>query len=160
MFSTLNWETTGEGYKVCPQGHVFDQNIYDRYDDRGEYLRIIQKMGSQESCEGCPFEGECCKSKKHQKIVSRDAVLDEFHAAVDENLSTEVGKELKKQRSIQVEGAFGVIKQDMKFTRFTRRGLKNAKMEFLIVCLGYNLRKYHKYRLKKEKEEREKSLLN
>ena len=160
MFSTLNWETTGEGYKVCPQGHVFDQNIYDRYDDRGEYLRIIQKMGSQESCEGCPFEGECCKSKKHQKIVSRDAVLDEFHAAVDENLSTEFGKELKKQRSIQAEGAFGVIKQDMKFTRFTRRGLKNAKMEFLIVCLGYNLRKYHKYRLKKEKEEREKSLLN
>ena len=160
IFSTLNWKTTGEGYKVCPQGHVFDQNICETYGDRGEYLRIIQKMGSQESCEGCPLEGECCRSKKHQKTVSRDAVLDEFHAAVDENLSTEFGKELKKQRSIQAEGAFGVIKQDMKFTRFTRRGLKNAKMEFLIVCLGYNLRKYHKYRLKKEKEEREKSLLN
>ena len=29
---------------------------------------------SKESCEGCPFEGECCKSKKHRKIVSRDAV--------------------------------------------------------------------------------------
>lgn len=159
-FNTQNWETTEEGYKVCPQGHIFDQKRYETYDERGDYLRIIQKMGSQESCGGCPFEGECCKSKKHQKIVSRDAVLDEFYAAVDENLSTEFGKELKKQRSIQVEGAFGVIKQDMKFTRFTRRGLKNAKMEFLIVCLGYNLRKYHKYRLKMEKEEREKSLLN
>lgn len=29
----------------------------------------------------------------------------------------------KKQRSIQTERAFGVIKEDMKFTRFTRRGL-------------------------------------
>ncbi len=83
-------------------------------------------------------------------------VLNEFYAEVDENLSTDFGKELKKQRSIQVEGAFGVIKQDMKFTRFTRKGLRNAKMEFLIVCIGYNLKKYHRYRLR----EMEKGLLN
>ena len=79
---------------------------------------------------------------------------------VDENLSSEFGKELKKQRSIQVEGAFGVIKQDMKFTRLKRRGLRNAKMEFLIVCLGYNFKKYHKYRLKQEKEKKKKELIN
>ena len=117
-------------------------------------------MTSEKSCEGCPFMDECCQNKMYQKVLTRDAVLDEFYAVVDENLSTEFGRELKRQRSIQIEGAFGVIKQDMKFTRFTRRGLKNAKMEFLIVCLGYNLRKYHKYRLKREKEEREKLLLN
>ena len=56
---------------------------------------------------------------------------------------------MKKQRSIQAEGAFGVIKQDM---RFTRRGLKNTKMEFLLVCIGYNLRKYHNYRIRKQKK--------
>ena len=92
--------------------------------------------------------------------MTRDVVLNEFYGEADKKLSTEYGKELKKQRSIQVEGAFGVIKQDMGFTRFKRRGLKNVKMEFLIVCLGYNLKKYHKYRLKKEKEEREKLLHN
>lgn len=48
----------------------------------------------------------------------------------------------------------------MKFTRFTRRGLRNAKMEFLIVCIGYNLKKYHKYRLRKEKDIKQKELLN
>ncbi|WP_172473115.1 transposase, partial [Thomasclavelia cocleata] len=64
-------------------------------------------------------------------------VLDEFYAVVDENLSSE----------------FGVIKEDMKFTRFTRRGIENVKMEFLLVCIGYNLKKYHKYRLKKEKKQ-------
>lgn len=160
IFNTLNWKTTEEGYKICPHQHVFDQNIYDRYEERGNYLRIIQKMGSEESCEGCPFEEECCKNKKHQKILSRDAVLEEMYGKVDENLSTEFGKELKKQRSIQVEGTFGVIKQDMKFTRFTRRGLKNAKMEFLIVCIGYNLKKYHKYRLKEENKNKLKTLAN
>lgn len=160
IFNTLNWETTEEGYKVCPEGRVFDHHIYDRYEERREYLRIIQKMGSEESCEGCSFEGECCRNKDKRKVLTRDVVLNEMYATVDENLSTEFGKELKKQRSIQVEGAFGVIKQDMKFTRFTRRGLKNAKMEFLIVCMGYNLKKYHKYRLKQEKENKQKELIN
>lgn len=89
---------------------------------------------------------------KDMRILTKDVVLEEFYMTVDQNLSTEHGKELKKQRSIQVEGAFGVIKQDMKFTRFRRRGLQNAKMEFLIVCLGYNLKKYHKYRLNQEKK--------
>lgn len=160
ILNTINWGTTEEGYKICPNQHQFDRNLYDRYDERGEYLRIIQKMGSEESCEGCPFEGECIKSKKHQKVLSRDVVLEEMYGKVDENLSSEFGKELKKQRSIQVEGTFGVIKQDMKFTRLKRRGLRNAKMEFLIVCLGYNLKKYHKYRLKQEKEKKKKELIN
>lgn len=160
IFNVLNWKTTEEGYKVCPYKHIFDKNIYDRYDESGEYLRIIQKIGSEESCEGCPFEEKCIKSKKHQRILSRDVVLEEMYGNVDENLSTEFEKELKKQRSIQVEGAFGVIKQDMKFTRFTRRGLSNAKMEFLIVCLGYNLKKYHKYRLRNERKTQQKEVIN
>ncbi|WP_341462172.1 transposase, partial [Thomasclavelia cocleata] len=87
------------------------------------------------------------------KTVSRNAVLDEFYAVVDENLSSEFGKELKKQRSIQAEGAFGVIKEDMKFTRFTRRGIEKVKMEYLLVCTGYNLKKYHKYRLRETKKQ-------
>lgn len=159
-YNTLNWETTEEGYKICPNQHIFNKNIYDRYEDKGKYLRIIQRLESKESCEGCPSKNECCQNKRHQKVLNRDVVLEEFYREVDENLSTEFGKELKKQRSIQVEGAFGVIKQDMKFTRFTRRGLRNAKMEFLIVCIGYNLKKYHKYRLRNEEDIKQKGLLN
>ncbi len=158
-FNPYNWEKNNNGYKVCPGGLVFDCHIGDIYDESGEYLKIKQKMTSQESCEGCPYKEECCKRKNHRKVLIRDTVLDEFYAVVDKNLFIEFGKELRKQRSIQVEGAFGVIKQDMKFTRLTRGGVKNAKMEFLIVYLGYNLIKYHRYRLKIEKK-RQKELLN
>ena len=98
------------------------------------------------------FKKGKCRGRKGYKTVSRDVVLNEFYAEVDKNLSTEQGKEMKKQRSVQAEGAFGVIKQDMKFTRFTRRGLKNTRMEFLLVCIGYNLRKYHNYRIKNKKK--------
>ena len=149
-FDVLNWETNEEGYKVCPNGQVFSEYKYDEIDEKGKYLRIKQKLSSKEGCAGCENLGECCKSKNQNRIISRDVVLNEFYGEVDRNLSTGFGKELKKQRSIQVEGAFGVIKQNMKFTRFTRRGLDNAKMEFLIVCLGYNFIKYHNYRIKQK----------
>ena len=45
-------------------------------------------------------------------------------------------------------------------TDYTRRGLKNTKMEFLVVYLGYNLSNFHKYSLKIEKSTQSKGLLN
>ncbi|PKK94271.1 MAG: transposase [Tenericutes bacterium HGW-Tenericutes-6] len=66
-----------------------------------------------------------------------------------ENLSSELGIELRIQRSIQVEGAFGIIKEQMKFRRFKRRGIQNVKFEFMLTAIGYNLAKLHnkKYRI-------------
>jgi transposase len=65
-----------------------------------------------------------------------------------ENLTSELGIELRIQRSIQVEGAFGIIKEQMKFRRFKRRGIQNVKFEFMLIAIGYNLAKLHnkKYR--------------
>lgn len=157
-YNPLNWEGNEEGYKICPDGKIFNEHLYDRYDESGEYLKITQHYGNNDQCQNCSHSKECSNSKR--RTVTRNAVLNEFYATVDDILLTEFGKELKKQRSIQVEGAFGVIKQDMKFTRFSRRGLKNTKMEFLIVCLGYNLRKYHKYRQKNEKTSKKETFLN
>ncbi len=159
-FNPINWKKNEDGYKVCPRGLVFDSHAGEKYEESGEYLRIKQKMTSSESCEGCPYMEECCRSRKHRKVLTSDTVLEEIYTIVDEKLSTEFGKELKKERSIQAEGAFGVIKQDMGFVIFTRRGLENAEMEFLIVCLGYNFKKYHSYRLKKERESRQEALFN
>ena len=48
---------------------------------------------------------------------------------------------MRVNRSSQVEGAFGVIKQDMDYDRIRRRGLENVRAEFMLVCLGYVLRK-------------------
>lgn len=67
---------------------------------------------------------------------------------MDENLESEEGKGLCRQRSSQVEGAFGILKQNRGMTRFKRRGLKGVRMEFLLNCLGMNLYKYHLFWLK------------
>lgn len=72
---------------------------------------------------------------------------------VDENLSSDIGKEMKKQRSIQVEGTFGVIKQDAGYDRLRRRGKGNAKIEIGLMLIGFNLRKYHNKKQRKESQQ-------
>lgn len=146
-FQTLNWPENEEGYKVCPAGRTFDQYVRDVHKNTtGGNLSISQIYCEKGKCHNCEYRKECLKGNE-TKHIGINVVQNEMYSIVDQNLGTEEGKEMKKQRSIQVEGAFGVIKQNMKFTRFTRRGMKNVKMEFLLVCLGYNFRKYHYYRL-------------
>ena len=50
--------------------------------------------------------------------------------------------EIRINRSIQVEGAFGQIKQNMQYTRIRRRGLEKVSCEIMLMCLGANIRKY------------------
>ena len=45
--------------------------------------------------------------------------------------------------SIQVEGAFGVLKNDYEFQKFLLRGKTKVKLEILLLCMGYNLNKLH-----------------
>ena len=46
-------------------------------------------------------------------------------------------------RSIQSEGAFGVIKQDYGFRRFLLRGQKKVTTEVLLLAMGYDINKLH-----------------
>lgn len=58
-----------------------------------------------------------------------------------ERIPSPQGILLRMNRSIQVESAFGVIKQDMGFRRFLTRGKKNVLTEMFLLAIGYNLSK-------------------
>ena len=64
-----------------------------------------------------------------------------FRKQAIENLLSPKGIEMRINRSAQVEGVFGVIKQDMDYERVRRKGLENVSYECMLVCLGYNIRK-------------------
>ena len=46
-------------------------------------------------------------------------------------------------RSIQSEGAFGVVKQDYGFRQFLLRGNKKVTTEILLLAMSYNINKLH-----------------
>ena len=52
-------------------------------------------------------------------------------------------KSNEKICSIQGEGAFGGLKEDMGFRRFLTRGTANVKTEITLLCLSYNIQKLH-----------------
>jgi transposase len=95
-----------------------------------------------EDCTGCPHKEKCTKAKGNRRMeVSKTFIAK--RAKPLENISTEEGAVLRMNRSIQSEGAFGVLKQDRQFTRFLTRGKENVKTEILLLCFGFNINKLH-----------------
>ena len=95
-----------------------------------------------ENCEGCPHKEKCTKAKGNRKMeVSKDFI--EMRAESLKNVTSGHGKLLRVNRSIQVEGAFGIIKEDRHFDQFLTRGLENVKTELFLLSIGYNMNKLH-----------------
>ena len=64
-----------------------------------------------------------------------------YYCVKQNNITTEYGIYLRLCRSIQVEGAFGLLKNDFGFRRFLTRGKKNVRTELFFLALAFNLKK-------------------
>lgn len=64
-----------------------------------------------------------------------------------ERLASDPGKELYAKRKMTVETAFGNIKANLRFRRFSRRGSSAAASEWRLVCAVHNLLKLRTLRL-------------
>ena len=69
-----------------------------------------------------------------------------------DNIESEFGKQLRMNRSIQVEGAFAVLKEDMKLRKLKVRGKESAKREIGLFCIAYNFNRYLAKLVRKSKE--------
>ena len=100
-------------------------------------------------CNTCEFKLYCKRYMKNKdedfKIFEVVIKLQKYIQQAEENLLSIEGIEMRVNRSSQVEGAFGVIKQDFQYERFRRRSLNKVSCEFMLVCLGYNIRKLFRY---------------
>ena len=95
-----------------------------------------------EDCTGCPYKEECTKAKGNKRLYVSKNFLEKRQESY-ENILSEKGILYRMNRSIQVEGAFGVLKNDYEFQRFLLRGKTKVKLEILLLSMGYNLNKLH-----------------
>ncbi len=56
-------------------------------------------------------------------------------------LNSEFGKEIRSQRSTDVETVFGNLKQNNGFRRFLLRGLKKVTIEMGLMAIMHNIKK-------------------
>jgi transposase len=95
-----------------------------------------------ENCEGCAYKEKCTKANGNRRMEVSKAFVEKRRKSC-ENITTEKGILLRMNRSIQSEGAFGVLKYDRQFDRFLTRGKVNVTTELLLLCFGYNVSKLH-----------------
>ena len=96
-----------------------------------------------EDCKGCPQRNACCKAKDPdapKEVVLRKTFW-EKRAESQANITTEQGIYLRMCRSIQVEGAFALLKTDFGFRRFLTRGRANVRTELFFLVMAFNLKK-------------------
>lgn len=95
-----------------------------------------------EDCSGCPYKSKCTKAQGNRRMEASKTFIEKRQKSY-ENIMSDKGVKLRVNRSIQVEGAFGVLKNDYEFSRFLTRGKNNVKTEFILLCMGYNFNKLH-----------------
>lgn len=95
-----------------------------------------------EDCSDCPVKEKCTRAKGNRRLWVAKKFIEQRQRSL-ENITTEKGICLRMNRSIQVEGAYGVLKSDYNFRRFLTRGKNNVKTEFMLLCFGYNVNKFH-----------------
>jgi hypothetical protein len=66
-----------------------------------------------------------------------------YKAKAKELLATDRGLEVRSNRSIEVESAFGDIKYNMKYDRFILRGKDKVYVEYGLLSIAHNLRKVY-----------------
>lgn len=107
---------------------------------------IFYKIEGCNNCDWMPF----CKRFMRRwdedfKIFEVVKKLERYKYQSQDNLCSPKGIELRVNRSIQVEGDFGIIKQNYGYTRTRRRGVEKVSTEIMLTALGLNIAKLIRY---------------
>ena len=112
---------------VCPVGELLK---YKTSNDRRK-LHIYERKG----CQGCRLSPVCAPSG------TRTATRHYYEGAYERSQARLLADpSLMRHRMAIVERPFAMIKQAMRFRRFSCRGMDGAKAEMAIAVLGYNLK--------------------
>ena len=100
-------------------------------------------------CKRCEFSTYCKRWQKQKnenyKIFEVVVPLRRFIQQAEDNLLSVQGICMRVNRSIQSEGAFGSLKQNMRYVRFRRTSITKVTAEYMLTFLGFNIRKLFKF---------------
>jgi len=125
------------------------QASYERNTKSKAGYPIITTVYECESCEDCAHKAQCIKpggklpiEERTKRLHVSKAFLKQREDAL-ERITSDEGKLLRVNRSIQVEGAFGVLKEDMNFRQFLLRSQVKVETELLLLSFAFNVNKLH-----------------
>ena len=72
-------------------------------------------------------------SKKKEELRKKDL----------ERILSDYGTQLRVNRSIQAEGSFAIVKEDMDFRQYSYRGRTSALAQTILIAFAHNFNKLH-----------------
>ena len=133
----------------CKNGKVLTAQYEKKEKTSSGYQRTVTvyKCGD---CAGCPYKIGCikgnnCKTpmEERQKVLYVSKKMKQQRQETLERITSEYGTQLRMNRSIQAEGSFANIKEDMEFRRYLYRGKENVTAQSILLAIGYNINKLH-----------------
>lgn len=124
---------------ICPAKKRLNYLYTSKYKTANGYESERRHYECSE-CQDCPLKPQCTKAKGNRRIQVSFRLI-EFRKQARENLTSDLGKELRVKRSVEVETVFGHIKHNMGFRRFHLRSLKKVNTEWGLVSIAHNMRK-------------------
>ena len=96
-----------------------------------------------EDCTGCPCRAQCCRAKDpaQPKELRLQKTFWEKREQTTQRIVSKRGIHLRLCRSVQVEGAFALLKSDFAFRRFLTRGKANIRAELFLLAMAFDLKK-------------------
>lgn len=125
---------------ICPNGKQLNYVYESKRKSENGYI-TVKKNYICESCTGCPHREKCFKGTYDNRKISLSQTMVRQKREATERIKTDEGILLRINRSIQVEGAFGVIKQDYGFRRFLTRGKRKTETQFFLLSFAFNVQK-------------------
>lgn len=133
----------------CKNGQMLTVQYEKREKTASGYRRTVTVYRSN-GCSGCPFKTDCIKGNNcktpmedRQKILYVSKKMKEKRQETLERITSVYGTQLRMNRSIQAEGSFANIKEDMEFRRYLYRGNANVTAQSILLAIGYNINKLH-----------------
>ena len=125
---------------TCPDGRKLKFRRESKKTTENGYV-VATRYYSNDKCGRCPHKNKCHRSQKGYRTIRVNQVLSEYRPQVLDALTSETGVLLRMNRSIQVEGVFGVLKEDYGFRRFLTRGRVNIETQFFLLAFAFNIEK-------------------
>lgn len=136
----MRYEEETDTY-ICHEGRKL-KALYEKKQKSKNGYESEVTVYECEDCRNCQNKEKCTKARGNKRLYVSKKFIEKLQKSYD-NITSERGILYRMNRSIQVEGAFGVLKSDYEFQRFLLRGKTKVKLEILLLCMGYNINKLH-----------------
>ena len=144
----MDYDEKGNFY-ICREGRKLVEKYIKNERTETGYKREVTVYAC-ESCDGCPHKAECIKGNncktpmsERNKALSVSRVMEQKRKEDLERITSDLGTRLRMNRSIQAEGSFANVKEDMGFRRYLYRGKSNVLAESILIAIAFDMNRLH-----------------